>query len=114
MRNVCNVRDERNERNERNERDERDGVNGASREPSCIKIYIRQNITFADGVASFLRAVPSLLRAVPSLLRADLLLTARGTACLPPEGRQVYRPWDGKFTARGAVSNEPKEKSDGD
>ena len=54
MRNVCN---------ERNERDERDGVNGASREPSCIKIYIRQNITFADGVASFLRAVPSLLRA---------------------------------------------------
>ena len=98
MRNVCN---------ERNERDERDGVNGASREPSCIKIYIRQNITFADGVASFLRAVPS-------LLRADLLLTARGTAYLPPEGRHVYRPWDGKFTARGAVSNEPKEKSDGD
>ena len=97
MRNVCNVRDERNER---------DGVNGASREPSCIKIYIRQNITFADGVASFLRAVPS-------LLRADLLLTARGTASLPPEGRQVYRPWDGKFTARGAVSNEPKGKSDG-
>ena len=97
----------RNVRNERNERDERDGVNGASREPSCIKIYIRQNITFADGVASFLRAVPS-------LLQADLLLTARGTACLPPVGRQVYRPWDGKFTARGAVSNEPKEKSDGD
>ena len=97
----------RNVYNERNERDERDGVNGASREPSCIKIYIRQNITFADGVASFLRAVPS-------LLRADLLLTARGTACLPPEGRHVYRPWDGKFTARGAVSNEPKEKSDGD
>ena len=31
-----------------------------------------------------------------------------------PEGRQVYRPWDCKFTARGAVSNEPKEKSDGD
>ena len=90
----------RNVRDERNERDERDGVNGASREPSCIKIYIRQNITFADGVASF--------------LRADLLLTARGTACLPPEERQVYRPWDGKFTARGAVSNEPKEKSDGD
>ena len=79
----------RNVRDERNERDERDGVNGASREPSCIKIYIRQNITFADGVASFLRAVPS-------LLRADLLLTARGTACLPPEERQVYRPWDGK------------------
>ena len=74
----------RNVRDERNERDERDGVNGASREPSCIKIYIRQNITFADGVASFLRAVPS-------LLRADLLLTARG-----------------------AASNEPKEKSDGD
>ena len=71
MRNVCD---------ERNERDERDGVNGASREPSCIKIYIRQNITFADGVASFLRAVPS-------LLRADLLLTARGTASLPPVGR---------------------------
>ena len=42
----------------------------------------------------------------PSLLRADSLLTARGTACLPPEGRYVYRPWDGKFTARGAVSNE--------
>ena len=100
MRNVCNERNERDERDERNERDERDGVNGASREPSCIKIYIRQNITFADGVAAF--------------LRADLLLTARGTACLPPEGRQVYRPWDGKFTARGAVSNEPKEKSDGD
>ena len=98
MRNVCN---------ERNERDERDGVNGASREPSCIKIYIRQNITFADGVASFLRAVPS-------LLRADLLLTARGTACLPPEGRQVYRPLFCIFSARGAVSNEPKEKSDGD
>ena len=68
MRNVCN---------ERNERDERDGVNGASREPSCIKIYIRQNITFADGVASFLRAASSLLPAVPSLLRADLLLTVR-------------------------------------
>ena len=101
-----NVRNERNERNERDERDERDGVYGASREPSCIKIYIRHNITFADGVASFLRAVAS-------LLRAGLLLTARGTACLPPEGRQVYRPWDGKFTARGAVSNEPKGKSDG-
>ena len=54
----------------------------------------------ADGVASFLRADLS-------LLRADLLLTARGTACLPPEGRQVYRPWDGKFTARGAVSLPP-------
>ena len=25
---------------------------------------------------------------------------------LPPEGRHVYRPRDGKFTARGAVSNE--------
>ena len=74
------MRNVRNERNERNERDERDGVNGASREPSCIKIYIRQNITFADGVASFLRAVPS-------LLRADLLFTARGTVSLPPVGR---------------------------
>ena len=90
----------RNVRDERNERDERDGVNGASREPSCIKIYIRQNITFADGVASFLRAVPS-------LLRADLLLPARGTACFPPEGRHVYRPRDGKFTARGTVSLPP-------
>ena len=38
-----------------------------------------------------------------------------GSCVFPaPEGRQVYRPWDGKFTARGAVSNEPKEKSDGD
>ena len=43
-------------RDERNERDERDGVNGASREPSYIKIYIRQNITLADGVASLFRA----------------------------------------------------------
>ena len=34
----------------------------------------------ADGVASFLRADLS-------LLRADLLLTARGTACLPPDER---------------------------
>ena len=44
---------------------------------------------------------------ISSLLRVDLLLTARGTAYLPPEGRHVYRPWDGKFTARGAVSDEP-------
>ena len=41
-------------------------------------------------------------------------LTARGTAGLPPEGRQVYRPWDGKFTARGAVSNKSAGKSNGD
>ena len=26
---------------------------------------------------------------------------------LPPEGRHVYRPWDGKFTARGTVSLPP-------
>ena len=31
---------------------------------------------------------------------------------IPPEGRHVYRPWDGKFTARGAVSNESAGKSD--
>ena len=68
------------------------------------------------------RAASSLLRAhlVTSARRfvtyrpRDGMFTARGTACLPPEGRQVYRSWDGKFTARGAVSNEPKEKSDGD
>ena len=35
------------------------------------------------------------------------------TYYLPPEGRQVYRPWDRKYTARGTVSNEPKEKNDG-
>ena len=78
MRNVCNVRDKR---------DERDGVNGASREPSCIKIYIRQNITFADGVASFLRAVPSLLRTDLLLLQADSLLTARRVVSLPFDER---------------------------
>ena len=33
---------------------------------------------------------------------------------LPPEGRHVYRPRDGKFTARGAVSNEFTGKSDED
>ena len=31
---------------------------------------------------------------------------------LPPEGRHVYRPRDGMFTARGAVSNESAGKSD--
>ena len=39
---------------------------------------------------------------------------ARGTVSLPPEGRHVYRPRDGMFTARGAVSNESAGKSDGD
>ena len=39
-------------------------------------------------------------------------LTARGTVSLPPEGRHVYRPWGGMFTARGAVSNESAGKSD--
>ena len=60
-----------------------------------------------NKVKSVVRGRPSLLSKVSSLLRADLLLTARGTAYLPPEGRHVYRPWDGKFTARGAVSDEP-------
>ena len=55
---------------------------------------------------SLFPADSSLFPADSSLLRADSLLTARGAACLPPEGRHVYRPWDGKFTARGAVSNE--------
>ena len=73
----------------------------------------------ARGVASLPRAAPSLLRAVSSILQADLLLlradsllTARGTASLPPEGRHVYRPRDGKFTARGAVSNKSAGKCD--
>ena len=57
--------------------------------------------------------IKSFLRADSSFLRADSLLTARGTASLPPEGRQVYRPRDGRFTARGTVSNEPAGKSDG-
>ena len=61
-------------RNERNVRNERDGVvtgvTGASREQSCIKICIRKNIAFADGVASFLQAGLLLPRAAPSLLRA--------------------------------------------
>ena len=56
---------------------------------------------------SLLRADLSLLRADLSLLRADLSLTARGTVSLPPVGRQVYRPRDGMFTARRAVSNAP-------
>ena len=47
------------------------------------------------------RAASSLLQAASSLLRADSLLTARRAACLPPRR--------GKFTARGAVSDEPKE-----
>ena len=47
-------------------------------------------------------------------VRADLSLTARGTVSLPPEGRHVYRPRDGMFTARGAVSNESAGKSDGE
>ena len=63
------------------------------------------NTSVAGGASSFLRADLS-------LLRADLSLTARGTACLPPEGRHVYRPRDGMFTARGAVSNESAGKSD--
>ena len=49
-----------------------------------------------------------------SFLRADSSLTARGTVSLPPEGRHVYRPRDGMFTARGAVSNESAGKSDGE
>ena len=60
----------------------------------------------ARAAASLPCSDPSLFPADSTLLRADLLLTARGTASLPPEGRQVYRPRDGKFTARGAVSNE--------
>ena len=44
----------------------------------------------------------------------DGKFTARGAACLPPEGRHVYRPWDGMFTARGAVSNESAGKRDGE
>ena len=47
-------------------------------------------------------------------VRADSSLTARGTVSLPPEGRHVYRPRDGMFTARGAVSNESAGKSDGE
>ena len=69
---------------------------------------------FADGVASLLSKVSLLLRADLLFLPADLLLTARGTVSLPPEGRQVYRPRDGRFTARGAVSDESAGKSDGD
>ena len=79
------------------------------------------NVACAFGATSFLRAVSSLLqaessllRADSSLLRADSSLTARGTVSLPPEGRQVYRPRDGMFTARGAVSNESAGKSDGE
>ena len=66
------------------------------------------------GNKSLLLAASSLLPAAPSLLRADSSLTARGTAGLPPEERQIYRPWDGEFTARGAVSNKSAGKSNGD
>ncbi|MDD6775645.1 MAG: hypothetical protein PUD98_08585 [Bacteroidales bacterium] len=66
------------------------------------------------GIKSLHLAASSLHLAASSLLRADSPLTARGTAGLPPVGRQVYRPWDGKFTARGAVSNKSAGKSNGD
>ena len=33
---------------------------------------------------------------------------------MPAGGRQVYRAWGGRFTARGTVSIEPAEKSNGD
>ena len=72
------------------------------------------NVACAFGATSFLRAASSHLQADLSLLRADSLLTARRAACLPSEGRHVYRPRDGMFTARGAVSNESAGKSDGE
>ncbi|MDY2975570.1 MAG: hypothetical protein SOR67_07540, partial [Alloprevotella sp.] len=72
------------------------------------------NVACAFGATSFLRAASSHLQADSSLLRADSSLTARGTVSLPPEGRHVYRPRDGMFTARGAVSNESAGKSDGE
>ena len=50
----------------------------------------------ARAAASLPCSDPSLVPADSSLLRADLLLTARGTASLPPEGRHVYRPRGGK------------------
>ena len=72
------------------------------------------NVACAFGATSFLRAASSHLQADSSLLHADSSLTARGTVSLPPEGRHVYRPRDGMFTARGAVSNESAGKSDGE
>ena len=65
------------------------------------------NVACAFGATSSLRADSSLLQADLSLLQAaasrfvtyrprDGRFTARGTACLPPEGRHVYRPRGGK------------------
>ncbi|MGM9693850.1 MAG: hypothetical protein ACI3YC_02435, partial [Alloprevotella sp.] len=62
---------------------------------------------------SFLFAVAILFAGDLSLLRADSSLTAQWTVMLPPDGRHVYRPTDGMFTARRAVSNDSLEKSDG-
>ena len=74
--------------------------------------FLRAASSLLQADLSLLRADSSLLQADLSLLRADSSLTARGTVSLPPEGRQVYRPRDGRFTARGAVSNESAGKSD--
>ena len=84
---------------------------GISVEISLLKVTV-------CGVASLPRADFLLSPAVSSILQADLLLlrahlvtsacrfvtyrptggmfTARGTACLPSEGRHVYRPRGGK------------------
>ena len=75
---------------------------------------LRADSSLLQADLSLLRADSSLLQADLSLLRADSSLTARGTVSLPPEGRHVYRPRDGMFTARGAVSNESAGKSDED
>ena len=76
--------------------------------------FLRAASSLLQADSSLLRADSSLLQADLSLLRADSSLTARGTVSLPPEGRHVYRPRDGMFTARGAVSNESAGKSDGE
>ena len=76
--------------------------------------FLRADSSLLQADLSLLRADSSLLQADLSLLRADSSLTARGTVSLPPEGRHVYRPRDGMFTARWAVSNESAGKSDGD
>ena len=48
------------------------------------------------------------------LVKSGKVNSCAPTCYLPPEGRHVYRPRDGMFTARGAVSNESAGKSDGE
>ena len=98
---------------------------GISVEISLLKVTVcgvasllRADFLLSPAVSSILQADPSLFSAASSLLQADLLLlrahlvtsacrfvtyrptggmfTARGTACLPSEGRHVYRPRGGK------------------